>query len=361
MEARSRRGNPGRTGGEPFSAPGAQERIPMTREAKKIPNRLLGALCALCLATALACTDSTGQYSGSSQKAQVPAAANLTSGIASYANECAVCHAADGSGMSSGAFVGNPLKDCESCRAGFDALQSRIHATMPERDPAACRANDSDVCARDTAAHILCAFNPDLAEGCELASTKAVVPPEANKNRGATLYRTQFCQFCHGPQGEGTAFGSDLTNCQVCRGAFGGLQSKIHTTMPPSAPNSCTNDCAMDTAAHVLCAFNPQLAEGCESPKAVIPATANLAAGAASYASLCSACHGPGGGAPGVRNLIGANCATCQQSFSVLHNKIHNTMPNTSPIACVNECAENVAAHIFCSFNPDRAEGCPGG
>ncbi len=33
--------------------------------------------------------------------------------------------------------------------------------------------------------------------------------------------------------------------------------------MPPTDPGACVDACAADTAAHILCSFNPGLAEGC--------------------------------------------------------------------------------------------------
>lgn len=332
----------------------------MTNRMKMRAGRLICLFSCFSLAIALGCTDSDGQFVGSSQKAQVPTVANLTSGISNYASACAACHATDGSGTERG----NSLLGCESCKAGFDPLVSRIHATMPEGNPAACQDSESDTCARDTAAHILCALNPDLVEGCSEAISLAVVPPEADRVQGEESYAQ--CQFCHGVEGQGVefngrVFGPPLTDCQVCQGSFEGLESYIHDTMPPSAETNCSGQCALDTAAHVLCAFNPDLvdAESCEIlvPKAVIPASADLAAGAASYAALCSQCHF----ADGSFRLSGPSCLSCQGDFGVLSGRIHISMPPPAPALCSlgNSCAENVAAYVFCEFNPERAEGCP--
>jgi len=323
-------------------------------------DKMVCLLAGFFLAIVLGCADSDGQFVGSSQKAQVPTVANLTSGLSNYSNSCAGCHSADGSGTAQG----NALVNCESCRAGFDDLARRIHATMPEGDPTLCEDTQSNSCARDTAAHILCSFNPELAEGCDEAISLAVVPPEADRVAGETSYQ-QNCFFCHGPTGTGNPpFGTDLTNCQVCDGGFDALESKILHTMPPGAPTNCSGECALDTAAHVLCAFNPDLvdAESCEIiiPKAVIPATADLSAGATSYAALCSQCHFPDGSF----RLSGPSCLSCQGAFNVLSGRIHISMPPAvagGPALCSvgNGCAENVAAYVFCSFNPERAEGCP--
>jgi mono/diheme cytochrome c family protein len=230
---------------------------------------------------------------------------------------------------------------------------------MPETDPSAC-SDDFDTCPRDTAAHILCAFNPDLAEGCSNAFSKAEVPPTANLTTGAAEY-TANCAFCHGANGRGSAFyPGSLENCEVCKGTFEGLQNKIHFSMPPPTGASCVDDCAENTAAHILCQFNPDLAEGCSnaSTKAEVPPTADLTAGASRFNSQCLGCHR--------FNL--SNCIYCRETFDVLQNKIRDTMPRGNSGACIDpapgvsdpsNCAENTAAHIFCVINPSLAEGCP--
>jgi len=207
------------------------------------------------------CSDVTSQYdSGGSQKTQVPAAANLTSGSTQYLGQCASCHAADGSGTA----LGNSLVACESCQGDFEKLVARIHATMPQGSPATCA--DTDNCARNTAAYILCSFNPDEAEGCgETSTATAVIPATADLGQGMTFYDQQ-CSFCHAPDGSGTNFGPSVQNCNSCQGTFEALESKIELTMPPPLGTSCTGDCAEDTAAHIFCAFNPGLADGCPAP-----------------------------------------------------------------------------------------------
>ena len=345
---------PGRVNA-PVNAP-VNEPVNDPRSGLRLAAPVAALFFALALLSLVACSDSLGSNSGSSTvKAQVPATANLSTGLARYSTDCASCHGPSGLGTASG----NSLTNCESCEGSFDALDVRIRATMPQGNPAACE--DTDGCARDTAAYILCAFNPDHAEGCDGAISNAVVPATANLTSGEAQYDTG-CAFCHGANGSGTAFGSDLTSCQVCGGDFEDVENKIHTTMPPPNPAACADAdaCAENTAAFVLCSFNPSITDGCESAstKAVIPATANLSLGAADYGTKCAACHAADGNAPGSGNLIGAGCATCQGTFETLESKIHTTMPQFNSPACQGACAENTAAYIFCEFNPNLAEGC---
>ena len=225
---------------------------------RKVGRTIVGLLVSTGLA--VGCSDVTSQYdSGGSQKTQVPAAANLTSGSTQYLGQCASCHAADGSGTA----LGNSLVACESCQESFEKLVARIHATMPQGSPATCA--DTDNCARNTAAHILCSFNPDEAEGCGEASTAtAIIPATADLTQGAADYALQ-CAGCHRP--DGNAPGSrNLIGCNACQGTFEALESKIELTMPPPFGTSCTGECAENTAAHIFCAFNPGLADGCPAP-----------------------------------------------------------------------------------------------
>ncbi len=206
------------------------------------------------------CSDIASQYSGGSQKSQVPAAANLTSGANQYVGQCASCHGADGSGTP----LVNSLQACESCQGTFESLVARIHATMPQGSPTACE--DSDNCARDTAAHVLCSFNPDLVEGCGEASTAtAIIPASADLGQGMTLYGQQ-CGICHAANGSGTPVGPPLQNCNTCQATFEALESKIQNTMPPPSGAGCTGACAENTAAYIFCSFNPGLADGCPAP-----------------------------------------------------------------------------------------------
>ena len=202
------------------------------------------------------CSDIASQYSGGSQKSQVPAAANLTSGANQYVGQCASCHGADGSGM----VLVNSLQTCESCQGTFESLVARIHATMPQDSPAACE--DSDNCARDTAAHVLCSFNPDLVEGCGQASTAtAIIPASADLGQGMTDY-TLKCATCHRADGAAPGF-RNLIGCNACQGTFEALEAKIQITMPPPFGAGCTGACAENTAAYIFCSFNPGLADGC--------------------------------------------------------------------------------------------------
>lgn len=204
------------------------------------------------------CSDIASQYSGGSQKSQVPAAANLTSGANQYVGQCASCHGIDGSGI---ATLGNSLLACESCQGTFEQFVARIHATMPQGSPTDC--GESDNCARDTAAYVLCSFNPDLVAGCPTAT----IPGTADLGQGMTLYDQQ-CGFCHIADGSGSPLGPPLQNCNNCQTTFEALEDLIRDTMPavPFSPTGCVDSCAEDTAAYIFCSFNPGLADGCPAP-----------------------------------------------------------------------------------------------
>lgn len=105
------------------------------------------------------------------------------------------------------------------------------------------------------------------------------------------------------------------------------------------------------------------------SPKAQVPATKDLAAGQATYDTMCMGCHGATGmGGATAPALVG--CSRCSGTFAALQDYITAAMPPMPPFDpanCVDanpgasdplNCAENTAAHIFCSFNPSNAEGC---
>ena len=88
------------------------------------------------------------------------------------------------------------------------------------------------------------------------------VPVSADPVSGGAQYAAD-CAFCHGASGDGTASGSPLVGCLNCQSTFEALENKIQATMPPTDPGACVDACAADTAAHILCSFNPGLAEGC--------------------------------------------------------------------------------------------------
>ena len=88
------------------------------------------------------------------------------------------------------------------------------------------------------------------------------VPVSADPVSGGAQYAAD-CAFCHGASGAGTASGSPLVGCLNCQSTFEALENKIQATMPPTDPGACVDACAADTAAHILCSFNPGLAEGC--------------------------------------------------------------------------------------------------
>ncbi len=237
----------------------------------------------LCLTASIACTDSTGNYSGGSLKAQVPATANPSQGATEYSqiqgsDSCASCHGAQGLGTSRG----NPLVGCEACNRGFDTLQDKIHFSMPEQDWRLC--DDTDNCAENTAAYIFCQFNPELAEGCP-APAEAVIPdPPSPLTKmdmlamGKASYEAPdpsfSCMSCHGENGASLVFSQGLIfsqgGCGSCDGTFDDLSNYIAASMPPITfaldPSRCddtNSSCATDTAAYIFCCFNPGLADGC--------------------------------------------------------------------------------------------------
>jgi mono/diheme cytochrome c family protein len=236
----------------------------------------------LCISASTACTDSTGTFSGSSLKAQIPATAKPNQGLAEYSqiqesgDSCASCHGAQGLGVPN---RGNSLVGCETCKGGFETLQNKIHYSMPEQDWRLC--DDTGDCAENTAAYIFCSFNPELAEGCP-APAEAVIPdPPSPLTKmdmlamGKASYETPApnfsCMSCHGENGAGSYnLISSEGGCGSCDGTFDVLADYIAASMPPITfgldPNSCNDtnsSCATDTAAYIFCCFNPGLADGC--------------------------------------------------------------------------------------------------
>ena len=99
-------------------------------------------------------------------------------------------------------------------------------------------------------------------EGRNNGQGPAAVPLSADIAGGASQYAL-VCASCHGIDGGGSLFGSSLVGCPHCRSSFEALASKIHGAMPPLGPATCVGTCAADTAAYILCALNPGVAEGC--------------------------------------------------------------------------------------------------
>ena len=236
-------------------------------------------LTALCLTVATACTDPTGTFSGSSLKAQIPATASKDQGKTEYfavqnSDSCSTCHGAQGQGTDRG----NALVNCQNCKGSFDDLRDHIHFSMPEQDWRLC--DEENSCAENTAAFILCTFNPDHTEGCPPPAEAVIPGPEAAKPemlaRGRDEYKTPdpwySCSTCHGENGAGSySLISSQGGCGNCNGTFEELANYIATDMPPIPfgldPESCsdTNNstCATDSAAYIFCCFNPGLADGC--------------------------------------------------------------------------------------------------
>jgi len=120
----------------------------------------LTALFTLVLLTPVACSDSN---SGSStMKAQIPVTANLATGRISYEAGCLGCHGVAGDAAPPRNLIGD---ECIECQGPFEGLEDYIRDFMPQGNPAGCV--DTDACAENTAAYILCEFNPTLAEGCD--------------------------------------------------------------------------------------------------------------------------------------------------------------------------------------------------
>ena len=99
--------------------------------------------------------------------------------------------------------------------------------------------------------------------------------------------------------------------------------------------------------------------DGTDPALAEIPATANQTAGEASYNMLCQGCHGVDGtGSINGPSLVGSSYV--MGNFAAMQTKITDTMPPGGASACDDSdgCSANVAAYIFCSFNPGVADGC---
>ncbi|MDG2333379.1 MAG: cytochrome c [Myxococcota bacterium] len=117
----------------------------------------LAALLVLTLVSLASCSDSN---SGSSHtKAQIPVTADLASGRADYEGRCLTCHGVAGNAPAPRNLIGD---ECILCQGAFEPLEDYIRDFMPQTDPLSC----VGACAENTAAYILCEFNPTLTEGC---------------------------------------------------------------------------------------------------------------------------------------------------------------------------------------------------
>jgi hypothetical protein len=106
------------------------------------------------------CSD-TGTETGSSvDMIRIADASNLTSGDTTYNTTCISCHGADGTGRGG---VNDIMVGTDPGQyPDFDALVAKIDSFMPTSNPALCQGD----CARDVAAHVMCAYNQGLAAGC---------------------------------------------------------------------------------------------------------------------------------------------------------------------------------------------------
>ena len=98
-----------------------------------------------------------------------------------------------------------------------------------------------------------------------------VVPVTADSNNGKLLYESGLgCSGggCHSIDGSGNdpvnpSPNTVLNNWLPGTWTFSALQAKINDDMPFGAAASCQGQCAADTAAHIACAFNPNITTGC--------------------------------------------------------------------------------------------------
>ena len=89
-------------------------------------------------------------------------------------------------------------------------------------------------------------------------------------------------------------------------------------------------------------------------------ATVNLAMGMSSYDATCMGCHGAMGETPRGSGPLNAIAPGSTYSvFSALQGKIHGSMPPPDPTLCQDDCADNVAGHIYCAWNTALVMGCP--
>jgi mono/diheme cytochrome c family protein len=88
---------------------------------------------------------------------------------------------------------------------------------------------------------------------------------------------------------------------------------------------------------------------------------ANLMAGAATYESPCTNCHGADGtGRGGVNDIAFGAGAGEYVDFDALVLKIDTSMPPSDPSSCQGDCARDVAAHVMCTYNSQLVtSGCP--
>lgn len=227
-------------------------------EVKKCIRRGITLLGLSSFAVLGACSD--GDSGSSGNPLTVSPAANLTSAQDNYDSLCVSCHLADGTGTTGD----RDLTDITPQRYSLASLEAKIRDTMPQSFPPACEGD----CAEDTAALVLCNFNPEVTDGCSEVATAIVVPPAADLTAGAASYGS-MCAGCHLADGTGSSPSRDVTDILPYDYAtdsgytFDSLTAKIHDTMPKASPATCQNDCAIDTSAHILCSFNPDVAEGC--------------------------------------------------------------------------------------------------
>lgn len=148
------------------------------------------------------------------------------------------------------------------------------------------------------------------------------------------------CRSCHGDSdGNDVIAGGALTaeHCEDC-GDLSVLASTIEATMPLSDPTVCDSDCAEALAYYIRDTF---LGYG------------NNLTGEQLYISHgCVDCHGDGIETDGLSaaRLVPSTCTSCSSESSIAQ-RIDLSMPFGNPGACIDDCADKIAAYIVNTFD----------
>lgn len=140
------------------------------------------------------------------------------------------------------------------------------------------------------------------------------------------------CSGCHGEfVNSGLAPNMNVDPANLMKTTEQQLVIYIEENMPFGSEDTCTGQCAADVAEYVMVLPEQPVDE---------PDPVN---GQALYTSAtlnCSGCHGATGGGP----LPITVSKFTQESLA---SKIHSDMPSGSASACVDECADDIAAYIM--------------
>jgi ubiquinol-cytochrome c reductase cytochrome c subunit len=185
----------------------------------------------------------------------------------------------------------------------------------------------------------------------------AAVTGQVTSAPGQALYQAS-CAACHGPQGQGTPDGPDITNAGAALTDFmlrTGRMPLSSPTDPVQRGRPIYNDAEITALVDYVASFG----NGPAIPNIQVSSASDIAAGRAAYTATCAACHGAGGSGDAVGGGAVAppllNTPPTQVAEAVRTGP--GAMPAFDEHQITNDQLEGIAAYL--AFLRDHAS--PGG